>query len=178
MLKLQKIAKPAADEYAAYAGIYVELTPDDGMVLDDLAESAANVEKLFRAQPEERLLHRYAPGKWTMKEVLAHLTDDDRIYAYRALRFARNDATELPGYDQELFAANSNANTRPLDDLLGEYARTRRSTIDLFNSFTDEALLRRGKADGSSVTVRGLAYHLLGHEMRHVNILRERYGAK
>ncbi len=178
MPTLRKIPKPDASEYAPYAAIYVDLTPNDGRVLDHLAESATNVEALYRAQPDDRLLHRYAPGKWTMKDVLAHLIDDDRIYAYRALRFARNDATELPGYDQELFAANSNANDRSLDDLLGEYARTRRSTIDLFNSFTDDALVRRGKADGNSATVRGLAYHLLGHELRHANILRERYGAK
>lgn len=175
MPALRKIEKPQPGEYAAYASMYVDLTPDDGPILIFLERNAEILANLYRSLPEERLLYRYAPGKWTMKEILNHLIDDERIYAYRALRFARNDRAELPGFDQDLYATESRANERELDDLLDEYAEVRRSSIALFNAFSDEMLLRRGTADGHSVSVRGLIYHLAGHEQRHLNIIRERY---
>jgi uncharacterized damage-inducible protein DinB len=175
MPALRKIEKAQPGEYAAYASIYVDLTPDDGPILTFLERNAEILTNLYRSLPEERLLYRYAPGKWTMKEILNHLIDDERIYAYRALRFARNDRAELPGFDQDLYAGESNANARDIDEMLDEYAYTRRSSLALFNSFSDEMLLRRGIADGNSVTVRGLIYHTAGHEQRHLNIIRERY---
>ncbi|MGC1386335.1 MAG: DinB family protein [Candidatus Acidiferrales bacterium] len=175
MPALRKIEKPQPVEYAAYASMYVDLTPDDGPILIHLERNAQIVANLYRGLPEERLLYRYAPGKWTMKEVLNHLIDDERIYAYRALRFARNDPTDLPGFDQELFTKHANANKRHLEDMLDEHADVRRASIALFNSFTDEMLLRRGTADGHAVSVRGLIYHLAGHEQHHLNILRDRY---
>jgi uncharacterized damage-inducible protein DinB len=172
---LRKIEKPVPGEYAAYASMYVDLTPDDGPILIHLERNAEILINLYRGLPEERLLYRYAPGKWTMKEILQHLIDDERVYAYRAMRFARNDPSDLPGFDQDLFAKNSHADDRDIEVMLDEYADVRRSSISLFNSFTDEMLLRRGTADGHHVTVRGLIYHLAGHELRHMNILRERY---
>jgi uncharacterized damage-inducible protein DinB len=175
MPALRKIEKPQPGEYAAYASMYVDLTPDDGPILIHLERNAEMVANLYRGLPEERLLYRYAPGKWTMKEVLNHMIDDERVYAYRALRFARNDPTDLPGFDQDLFNKYANTNKRYLEDMLDEYAAVRRSSIALFNSFTDEMLLRRGTADGNSATVRGLIYHLAGHEQHHLNILRDRY---
>ena len=111
-------------------------------------------------------------GKWTIKEILGHI---ERICAYRALRFARNDATELPGFDQDLFARNSGANQRDMTDLLSEFVTVRQSTITLFNSLDDLALMRTGVADGNQVSVRALAYHIAGHELRHVSIIKERY---
>ena len=125
--------------------------------------------------PEALLLFRYAPEKWTIKEIVAHLADDERIYAYRALRFARNDATELPGFDQEAFARHSGANARSIDDLLAELEAVRRSTILLFESLDEPSLDRSGIADGNRSTVRALAYHIAGHEHRHRNVIRERY---
>lgn len=175
MAALRKIEKPQPGEYAEYASIYVDLTPDDGPILIFLERNAEILQNLYRSLPDERLLYRYAPEKWTMKEILGHLIDDERIYAYRALRFARNDRAELPGFDQNLYANESRANEREIEQMLEEYADLRRSSIALFRSFTGDMLLRRGTADGHSVTVRGLIYHLAGHEQRHLNIIRERY---
>jgi uncharacterized damage-inducible protein DinB len=121
------------------------------------------------------LLHRYAAAKWTIKEVLVHVVDDERIYAYRALRFARGDRTQLPGFEQDDYTPLSGANQRPLDDILAEYAAVREATIALFRGLPEEALLRSGVADGKRASVRALGYHIAGHEAHHVSILRERY---
>jgi uncharacterized damage-inducible protein DinB len=171
----RKIDKPQPGEYATYASGYLELTPEDGPILIHLQRTSEILANLYRSLPEERLLYRYATGKWTMKEVLGHLIDEERIYAYRALAIARGDTTPLPGFNQEAYALSSRANERPIENLLDEYALVRRSTLALFNSFTDEMLLRRGTADGHSATVRGLIYHLAGHEQHHLKIIRERY---
>ena len=125
--------------------------------------------------PEGTLLYRYAEGKWTIKEVLVHIIDDERIYAYRALRFARNDKTELPGFDQDPYAFYSNANVRSIESIIEEYEAVRMSTITLFNGFSDDVMLRSGVANNNEVTVRALGYHIAGHELHHLNILKNRY---
>jgi len=172
---MRGIEKPAEGEYPAYAHIYVGLLPDDGLVLGHMRESLEAATAFMLSLPEARLVSRYAQGKWTVKEVLAHVIDDERIYAYRALRFARNDPTELPGFDQDAYAPYSGANRRTIESLLGEFAAVRRATIALFDGLDDEALRRSGVADGKRATVRALAYHIAGHELRHMNIVRERY---
>jgi uncharacterized damage-inducible protein DinB len=172
---LRVIEKPGAVEYPPYAHIYIDLLPDDGLILTHLEENLKSTRKFIASIPEARLLHRYAQGKWTIKEILAHIVDDERIYAYRALRFARNDATELPGFDQDHYALHSEANPRAISDLLDEFTSVRRSTITLFNSLNDAALMRTGVADGNRASVRALAYHIAGHELRHLNIIAERY---
>ncbi|HEX8292850.1 MAG TPA: DinB family protein [Pyrinomonadaceae bacterium] len=172
---MRRIEKPKEGEYPPYAVIYVGLLPDDGLVLGHLGENLTATTDLIRALPEERLAFRYAEGKWTVKEILAHVIDDERIYAYRALRFARNDRTELPGFEQDAYALHSGANRRSVESLLGELAAVRRATIALFDGLDDEALARSGVADGNRVTVRALAYHIAGHELRHVNVIKERY---
>jgi hypothetical protein len=120
-------------------------------------------------------LHRYVEGKWTIKEIPAPVVGDECIYGYRALRFARNDSTELPGFDQVHDAKYSEANKREVTSLLREFAVVRQSTIAFFKRLGDAALLRNGVADGQRVSVRALAYHIAGHEMRHMNIIKERY---
>ena len=172
---MRRIEKPKEGEYPPYADIYIGLLPDDGLVLKHMRESLKATTAFMLSLPEERLVFRYAPGKWTVKEVLAHVIDDERIYAYRALRFARNDPTELPGFDQDAYAPCSGANRRTVESLVGEFAAVRRSTIALFESFDEEALERAGVADGNRATVRALAYHIAGHELRHMSIIRERY---
>jgi uncharacterized damage-inducible protein DinB len=169
------IPKPEPDEYAPYTIMYIGLLPDDGLILKHLEDNLAATTEFMRALPIETLTYRYAEGKWTIKEILAHLIDDERIYAYRALRFARNDQTELPGFEQDDYALESGANERSLDDLLEEFAIVRRSTIALFNSFDDHVLTRSGVASGNVMSVRAAAYHIAGHELRHVNIIKERY---
>lgn len=117
----------------------------------------------------------YAPGKWTVKEVLQHMIDTERIFAYRALRFARNDQTVLPGMDQDLFAANTLANKREVEDLLHEFAVVRESTILLYRSFDDKMLLREGICSEKRTTVLALGFTIVGHVLHHKHILKERY---
>ena len=169
------ITKPREGEFPAYAHIYIDLLPDDGQILKHLADGFIATRQLILSLPKDRLLHRYAEGKWTIKEILAHLVDDERIYVYRALRFARNDSTELPGFDQEHFVRYAEANRRDAGDLLDELFLVRQSTIAFFKSLDPAALLRTGVADGKRASVRALAYHIAGHELRHFNIIRERY---
>ncbi len=172
---MKTIPKPEPREYAPYTIMYIGLLPDDGLILKHLEDNLRATTDFMRAVPEEKLSYRYAKDKWTIKEILAHLIDDERIYAYRALRFARNDQTELPGFEQDDYAIESGANERSLDDLLEEFAAVRRSTIALFNSFEDRVLTRSGVASGNVMSVRAAAYHIAGHELRHLNIIRERY---
>jgi len=107
---MKKIAKPEAGEYAPYTIMYIGLLPGDGLVLKHLQDNLGNASDFIRSLPEEKLTYRYAEGKWTIKEILAHIIDDERIYAYRALRFGRNDKTELPGFEQDAYALESGAN--------------------------------------------------------------------
>jgi uncharacterized damage-inducible protein DinB len=153
----------------------MDLMPEDGDLLRYLSENAASTARLIGNIPETKLKYRYAEGKWTIKETVGHIIDDERIYVYRALRFARNDTTELPGFDQDLFAKYSNADSRPIEDLLKEFAVVRQATIAFFSSVEDDALLRFGIGDGKRVSVRALGYHIAGHELHHVNIIKDRY---
>lgn len=172
---MRKIEKPREGEYAPYAIMYIGLLPDDGLVLKHLKENYNRTRDFILSLPEEKLTYRYAEGKWTIKEILLHLSDDERIYAYRALRFARNDATELPGFEQEGYAAASGANARSVRSLLREFATVRSATLSLFAGLDDGALLRAGVANGQVMSVRAAAYHIAGHELHHINIVKERY---
>ncbi len=172
---MKKIPKPQAHEYAPYAIMYIGLLPDDGMVLQHLRDNLDATRDFILSLPQEKYLHRYAAGKWTIKETLVHISDDERIYAYRALRFARNDKAELPGFEQDDYARASNANARDIHDILGEFATVRHATISLFNKFDEEALLRRGRADDKIMSVRAAAYHIAGHELHHMNLIKTRY---
>jgi uncharacterized damage-inducible protein DinB len=172
---MRKIEKPSAGEYAPYTIIYIGLLPDDGLILEHLADNFRATKEFILSLPAEKLAHRYAEGKWTIKQILVHLVDDERIYAYRALRFARNDQTELPGFEQDDYARHSGADERDIADILREFGLVRQSTIALFEGLDEAALLRAGVADGKVMSVRAAAYHIAGHELRHVNIIRERY---
>lgn len=172
---MTKIEKPEPDEYAPYTIMYIGLLPGDGLVLEHLAHNRKVAEDFITSLPEEKLTFRYAAGKWTIKEVLAHIIDDERIYVYRALRFARNDRTDLPGFEQDEFARYSGANERAIGDILTEFGSVRRATITFFAGLNQAALMRRGMADGKVMSVRAAAYHIAGHELHHLNIIRERY---
>jgi len=172
---MRVIEKPREGEYPACAQIYIDLLPDDGLILKYLADNLKATRKFVLSIPKDRLLHRYAEGKWSIKEILGHIVDDERIYVYRALRFARNDSTELLGFDQDQYARYSDANKRASTDLLDEFSLVRRSTIAFFKSLDAAALLRTGVANGQKVSVRALAYRIAGHELRHLSIIRERY---
>lgn len=171
----RSISKPNEGEYAPYAIMYIKLVPDDGQVLNHLQKNFEQLRQLILPLPEERLRYRYAEGKWTIKDIVLHVCDTERIFAYRALRFARGDATGLPGFEQEDYARTGGANERSVQDLLLEFATVRSSTLALFNSLPDESLSRSGTANGRLLTVRAAAYHIAGHELHHVNIINERY---
>lgn len=169
------IKKPQPHEYPVYASMYISLLPADVEILKHMETSLKSVPKFLNSISKSRLNFRYAEGKWTIKEILAHLIDDERIYVYRALRFARNDSTELPGFDQDPYAEHSNANKRELKDLLAEFAAVRKSTLAFFNSLDDAALSRSGIANGNRSTVRSYPFHIAGHELHHINLIKQRY---
>jgi len=133
---------------------------------------------LIRSIPEKSGAYAYDDGKWTIKEVIAHILDAERVFAYRALRFARNDSTDLPGFDENSYTPESNANNRTLLKLAGEVANVRASTSDLFSSFSDEMMHRKGTADGIKMSVEALGFVIVGHETHHRQILIDRYLSK
>jgi hypothetical protein len=166
--------KPDSTEYAPYFEKYIALVPEGEIVatLDSQIESTLSQ---IRGLSEARGEHRYAPGKWSVKEVIGHLIDAERIFAYRAMRFARNDATPLPGFDENSFVANAAFGSRSLADLADEFEHTRKSNVYLFKHLDGEASLRRGVSNNNEISVRALAYIIAGHELHHVGILRARY---
>lgn len=124
---------------------------------------------------ENELLFRYADDKWTIKEIVQHLIDAERVFSYRALRFSRNDNTNLPGYDENLFVSNSHANERTIYDLLTEFQNVRSATKSLFKSFTDEMFVKTGIANDAEMSVRAAGFIISGHQWHHLNIIKERY---
>jgi hypothetical protein len=151
---LPAIEKPHEGEYTAYVHIYIDLLPDDGQTLKHLADGFIAIRQLILSLPKNLLLHGYSEGKWTIKEILGKLADDECIYVYRALRFVRNDSTQLPGFDQENFARYSEVNWREAGDLLDELGLVRQSTIAFFKSLDPAVLLRMGVADGKRASLR------------------------
>jgi uncharacterized damage-inducible protein DinB len=172
---MRSIEKPKDGEFPPYANMYIKLLPDDGLLIKHLKDNFIAIKELILSLPEEKLNYRYAENKWTIKEVLVHIIDDERIYAYRALCFARNDKTELPGFEQDDYVLCSRANERSIKNIMEEYEVVRGSTIALFDGLPEDSFLRMGTANNNKVTVRALAYHIAGHELHHINILREKY---
>lgn len=172
---MRLIPKPRPGEFPASASRYLDRLPDDDRLLAHLEEGLRQAEGLARGLTEEQQLHRYAPGKWSIREVLLHVVDDERIYAYRALRFARGDATPLPGFDEKAYAPLSGADTRSLGSILEEYRAVRAATLALFGHLPEEAFDRAGTADDRRATVRALAWHIAGHERHHLAAIREKY---
>ena len=166
--------QPEIESIPVFYRNYVALVPESNPV-DALRASLESAQSLLHGLPEYMAGHRYAEGKWSVAEVLCHLMDGERVFAYRALRFARGDRTPLAGYDQDLYAPQTNAAQRTLESLAGEMARLRICTIDLFESFTQDMLARSGEANQSVLTVRALGFIIAGHERHHIRILRERY---
>jgi uncharacterized protein (TIGR03083 family) len=167
-------ARPEAGEYAPYYEKYVSLVPD-GNIVETLERQAAETVALLRSIPEERAASRYEAGKWSVKEVLGHVTDSERVFAYRALRFARHDSTPLSGFEQDDYVRAANFDARPFASLVAEFESVRAATLSLLRSLDVDAWQRRGAANDNEVTVRALAHIIAGHELHHVGILRERY---
>jgi DinB superfamily len=166
--------RPSADEYAAYYARYIAMCPGEDLFAA-LAHASEKRADLVRRINPDSALHRYAPGKWRTIDVLQHMIDCERIFAYRALRFARNDLTDLPGFEENDYADEAAKTTRPLADVTDEMELVRRSTIGLFRGFGPDTARRKGKANGNPFSVRALGWAIVGHELHHVKIINERY---
>ena len=167
--------RPRTGDNNPYYDRYISLIGDDD-IIEVLEEQRKKSEKFLKTFTEKQGDYSYADGKWTMKEVLGHVIDTEKIMAYRALAFARGEKQSLPGFEQDDYVAESNFNNRSLADLINEFLTVRDSNIILFKSFDEEILNRRGIASESEVTVLALIYIIAGHEKHHMKILREKYG--
>lgn len=164
------------NEYASYFEQYIKLVVKDGKsIIENLIISQNEFETVIRNLPVEKHNFAYASDKWTIKELIQHIIDTERVFCYRALCFARNDQTPLPGFDQDVFVDNAKSNDRDFNDLLDEMNTLRKSTIQLYKSFSEEALLRIGVASGNEISVRALGYLFSGHQIHHLNVVKERY---
>jgi uncharacterized damage-inducible protein DinB len=166
--------RPEATEYADYYANYISKVPGSD-VLSVLESQRLQMLQLFAGRSERDGSFRYAPGKWTVKEVLGHITDTERIFSYRALRIGRGDQTPLPGFEQDDYVRNSESGGRTLAGLAEEFGAVRTASISLLRSFNEEAWSRRGMASQKEVTVRAIGFMIAGHQIHHRIILEERY---
>ena len=168
------IPKPVDGEFLPYYGKYIALVGDDA--LSAMAQQAMDTQALLARAGEAKAGLRYEHGKWSVREVVGHMADAERVFAHRALRFGRGDSTDLPGFDENKYVPAGNFEAHTLADVAAEYAAVRAASLALFRSFNDAALVRQGKAHGSPISVRALAYVIAGHELHHVGLLKQRYG--
>jgi len=166
---------PPTDEYPSAYADYVGRVPGGIDVVEVLARQLEETSGRLAGLPEARGGFRYAPGKWSVKDVVGHLSDVERIMVYRALRFARGDAAPLAGFDEDAYVPEAGADTRSLANLIGEWVAVREASLAFFRGLPPEAWARRGVANGNPVSVRALAYVVAGHEHHHLEVLRTRY---
>jgi hypothetical protein len=169
--------RPSIEEYFPYHEQYIGLV-GEGDVTALLAEQLASTTELLSDIPEAQADYRYAEGKWTLKEVIGHISDNERVMAYRLLRAARGDRTPLAGYDQDEFMSGASFQSWSLAQIIEDYISVRKSTLALLRGLTDEAWLRIGVSNGGDVSVRAIAYIIAGHELHHLKIIHEKYLAK
>jgi len=169
-----KISRPNPDEYADYYGKYIAYVQTDDP-LKELRKSKEKLMKFISKLSKKELKHRYAEGKWSIKEILVHLVDAERIWGYRALRVARNDKTPLPGWEENDYAPASKADDRKIKSILREFETVRNASVALFEGFEEEMLMRTGTASNHPISVRALAYVMMGHQLHHVSVIKERY---
>ncbi len=171
---MNAMGRPGKEELEPFYHGYLDLAEGDDPI-HALKQASDRLWKTVYRIPPGYADHRYAPGKWSIKEVFQHVIDSERIFSYRALRFARYDDTELPGFDENHFAAHASVDHREFHDLLKEHDVLRTSTIALFRSFTPEMGLRTGLANGNRISVRALAWVIAGHNTHHMNVIDQRY---
>lgn len=173
-MKPVTIEKPAAHEFNEYYQGYVsQVTETD--LLGVLTEQPAKIREVFGSLDEARGTFAYAEGKWTIKEMLSHVIDGERHFAYRVLRMSRGDTTPIEGFEQDLYIDNSHANSRSFEDMIGEFTELRSANLRQLRNFDETDWLRLGTASGFQFSVRALGYIMAGHVRHHLTILRERY---
>ena len=165
---------PTAYEYADYYASYVKLVPEGNMA-EILEKQMKETVMMLSSLTDHKSEHRYAPGKWSIKEVIGHITDTERIMSYRLLCIARGETVSLPGYDENKYVEEANFDNLTLKELLDHFACVRQSTIHLLKSLSEEALLRKGTANNTEVSARALLTIIAGHELHHRNIIQKRY---
>ena len=168
-----KITPPAIEEYPEYFNKYISKV--HGEPITELTQGLKKISRLISKQNKKQLAYRYAEGKWNIKEILVHLMDAERVFCYRALRFARKDETPLPSFDENVWVPNSLAGYRKIKSIMEEYAAVRDATTALFSNMDDVMFNCSGIANGRQISVRSILYTICGHELRHIEIIKERY---
>ncbi len=171
----KKIEFPTQVEYPLYANMYMEYVNKDGSLIKQLEQSFRTIILFINSLSDQELNYRYQKDKWSIKEILVHIIDDERIYSFRALAFARNDKTNFPGFEQDDYAKFADTKERSIDTILAEYKAVRNATITLFEGFSKTALKRIGSANNNKTSVRALGYHILGHELHHIKVIKKQY---
>ncbi|MDQ6828293.1 MAG: DinB family protein [Gemmatimonadota bacterium] len=170
------IDRPEPDEYAPYFERYISKVPPGGTdILAQLARQIDDTASLFGALTDAQGDFRYGPDKWSVKQMAGHMADTERIFCYRAVCFARGETVELPGFDENTYAANAHSGSRKLADIVAEFRAVRAASVAFFSGLDAEELLRRGQANGRPYSVRAVPFIMAGHERHHCDILRERY---
>ncbi|KAB1157533.1 DinB family protein [Flavobacterium luteum] len=164
----------SADEYSSFNATYIE-TLENVNLIEELEICLHDFIRFVQNIPMDKFDYRYAEGKWTIKDIIQHIIDSERIFSYRALRISRNDKTPLPGFEENNYVDNTNANTRSIQGLLTEMAAVRESTLLLFKSFTQEQLQIIGTASDNPISVRAIGFIIIGHQKHHQTVFQERY---
>ncbi|QGQ98286.1 DinB family protein [Paenibacillus psychroresistens] len=168
------LKRPESNEYSSNQAVYIEVVPE-GDLIGILKQQIKDTVALLSDLTADKAGFRYAPGKWSIKEVVGHMADTERIMSYRLLRFARGDNTSLAGFDEDAYVKGASFDSSSLADLLDSLAAVRTATLALLKGITPEVFLRLGSANQSVLSVRALAYIIAGHELHHQNVLKERY---
>lgn len=169
-----KTSQLSENEYSIFNATYIKAAGEVDLI-EELEICLHDFIRFVQNIPMDKFDYRYAEGKWTIKEIIQHIIDTERIFAYRALRISRNDTTPLPGFDENFFADNTEGNKRSLQDLLTELSAVRYSNLLLFKSFSEEQLMRIGIASEHSISVRAIGFMLIGHQKQHQKVFEERY---
>ncbi len=169
-----KSSEVLPSEYNPYYGAYITLAQNQ-LLMDGLQNGLNETISFLESIPNDKLKHRYDAGKWSVKEIIRHIIDTERIFAYRALRFARNDKTSLHGFEQDDYIQPSKADELSLESLLDEYKSNRMATIAMFRNFSDEMLKRIGEASSNPMSARAAGFIIVGHEKHHCNVIKDRY---
>ena len=165
--------RPSEGDYVPFYANYIKNVPDNALKAFEDQLNTTNT--FFQSIPGDKIDYRYAEGKWSIKEIVGHLIDNERVMSYRALAISRNEKQSLPGYDENDYIRESNYSRRNYSDLVEELKKVRESNILMYKNFSEEILDRRGVANGSEVTVRAVLFIITGHELHHINIIKERY---
>ena len=166
--------RPKADEHLPYYSLYIDRVPD-GDVIATLEKQIPETIEFLRSIPEDRADYQYAPGKWTPRQIVGHLSDGERVFQYRAWRFSRADTTPVPGFDENHYVDHAPFQNVSMSDLIDEFEQMRKASVHMFRNMDEDSMSRRGSANGAEITVRALAWIMAGHETHHMQVLREKY---